>query len=595
MNAAADDETHADPGDGRRPGLLPISSAREATGLVRSLLARRRWSAALCLLVFAIEGLAGLVAPWQLGRIVDAVLAGDRAAVVHAFVLMLAAAVIGGVAAATSIALLARVAEPALADLREQALDRAVHLDTAAVEAAGSGDLLSRVGDDVRLVAESITDVVPTMVNSALAVGFTAIGLFALDWRLGLAGLTAVPMYLAGLRWYLPRSAPRYREEREANGRRAEALLTGVHAAPTLRAYGLSEHQQEQVRATSWESTAISLDVYRLLTRFFGRNNRAELVGLLAILVTGFLLVRGEHTSVGAVTAAALFFHRLFNPIGALVGLFDEVQSAGASLTRLTGLALLPAAVRPSDDPPAHSGLDVRGVGHAYRPGRSALADVDLDLAPGERVAVVGATGAGKSTLGLIAAGRMRPTSGTVALGGRPLAGVADPRRLAVAMVSQEIHVFAGTVRDNLTLAAPDADDDLLEATLRATGAWPAVGALPEGLDTVVGDGALEVTATLAQQLALARILLADPHVAVLDEATAEAGSAGSRDLDRAALAVTEGRTTLTIAHRLTQARDADRVLVLDAGRVVEIGSHDDLLARGGRYARLWEAWTDRG
>jgi ATP-binding cassette subfamily C protein len=574
--------------------LLPVSTPREAARLARALLLRRPAALAACLLMFAVEGLAGLVAPWMLGRIVDVVDGGgSRDELLVPVLWIVGAAIVGGVATALSIGLLARVAEPALADLREQVLDRAVHLDSARLEAAGSGDLVSRVGDDVRIVAGSITDVVPLMLNSAIAVVFTAAGLFALDWRLGVAGLGAVPFYVLSLRWYLPRSAPYYRRERAANGERAEALLTGVHASRTLRAYGLADQHQTRVDDASWKSTQISIDVFRLLTRFFGRNNRAELIGLLLIMVTGFALVRSDEASVGAVTAAALFFHRLFNPIGALVTLFDDVQSAGASLTRLAGLALLPPPQRPGDPTrPRDAGVEVRALHHEYVAGHAALDSIDLHLRPGERLAVVGASGAGKSTLGLAVAGRLRPSSGTVLLGGGDLDDLDVGDRPPVALVTQEVHVFSGTIRDNLTLAAPSSDDSRLEAALRDVGAWASVHALPDGLDTVVGDNALTLTPALAQQLALARVILADPLVAVLDEATAEAGSAGARDLERAAAAVTEGRTSLTIAHRLSQARDADRILVMDSGRIVESGTHDELVALGGTYSRLWAAWT---
>lgn len=576
--------------------LLPVSTRREAFALVRSLVATRRWALAACLAMFLVEGLAGLVAPLMLGRIVDVVSSGgDAREITVAFVWILGAAVVGGVATALSIALLARAAEPALADLREQVVEHALELESTELEAAGSGDLLSRVGDDVRLIAESFTEVIPLIVNSAIAVVFTSLGLFALDWRLGLAGLGAVPFYVLGLRWYLPRSGPFYRREREANGTRAEALLTGVHASRTLRAYGIADAQHDRIDAASWRSAQISIDVFRLLTRFYGRSNRAELIGLLLILGTGFLLVREEEVTVGAVTAAALLFHRLFNPIGALLTLFDEVQSAGASLTRLAGLALLrppaPVAVRQ----PADAHLTVRGLHHEYVAGRPAVDEADLDVEPGRRTAVVGASGAGKTTLGAAVAGRLVPTRGDIVLGGVPLGQVDGQGRPPVALVSQEVHVFTGTIRDNLTLAAPAAGDAELERALVAVGAWRSVEALPDGLSTPVGEGALTLTPALAQQLALARVLLADPWVVVLDEATAEAGSAGARDLERAAEAVTDGRTSLTIAHRLTQAMTADTVLVMDSGRVVERGTHDELVAAGGAYARLWAAWSGAG
>lgn len=575
--------------------LLPVSTSRQAAGLAWALLLRRRAAFVGCLLTFSLAGAAGLVAPLMLGRIVDVVsTGGEPATLVRYAAAILLATVVAGLATVVSIALLARAAEPALADLREQVLDRSLHLDAATLEAAGSGDLLSRVGDDVRLVSESITATVPLILGSSLAIAFTAVGLFGLDWRLGLAGLSAAPFYLAGLRWYLPRSGPFYRREREANGDRAQALLTGIHSSRTLRAHGLAGAHQEVVDAASWRSAQLSIDVQRLLNRFGARGNRAELIGLLLLLVTGFFLVRAEASTVGAVTSAALLFHRLFNPIGAVLFLFDQVQSAGASLTRLVGLARLPArTATPGRTAPTDAALSVRGLRHTYAAGAPAAVDgLDLALAPGERVAVVGASGAGKTTLGAVVAGRVIPTAGRVLLGGVDLADLDTGDRLAVALVSQEVHVFSGTVGDNLLLARPDASPADQDAALDAVGAAAWVAALPDGLATVVGDGALSLGPARAQQLALARVLLADPLVVVLDEATAEAGSAGARDLESAALAVTVGRTTLTVAHRLTQARTADRVVVLHQGRIVEQGPHDELVARAGVYAALWAAWS---
>ncbi|WP_399880169.1 ATP-binding cassette domain-containing protein [Streptomyces sp. BBFR51] len=310
------------------------------------------------------------------------------------------------------------------------------------------------------------------------------------------------------------------------------------------------------------------------------RRPPAPFVGLTAVLVTGFHLVRADAVTVGAVTAAALYFHRLFNPIGFLITQFDDFQEAGASLARLAGVATMsPPAEPEAPETPADASLELRDVAHAYGD-RTVLRDVTLRVAPGERVALVGASGAGKTTLASVAAGVLRPTVGTVRLGGARLERIGDSvLGRHIGLLSQERHVLHGTLLDNVRLGRPTADDEQVLAALGAVGALDWVRALPDGAATRVGEGAHRLTAAQAGHLALARLALADPPVAVLDEATAEAGSAGARVLEEAAEAATRGRTTLLVAHRLAQAERADRILVLDQGAVVESGTHAELLA----------------
>ncbi|WP_046505849.1 ABC transporter ATP-binding protein, partial [Streptomyces odonnellii] len=304
--------------------------------------------------------------------------------------------------------------------------------------------------------------------------------------------------------------------------------------------------------------------------------------------------------SLGAVVSCALYLRQLAEPLDAILLWVEQLQSSSASFARVEGLALAPSAPRCGGPTPSDDRIAVEGVWYAYDSGRAeprdVLRGVDLTVRPGERLAVVGPSGAGKSTLGRLLAGVDRPRAGSVTVGGVPIADL-DPGQLRrqVVLVTQEHHVFTDSIRDNLLIAAPGATDEEIRTALDAVGAdW--IDELPDGLDTVPGASAtggaeLRIDGARAQQLALARVVLADPHTLILDEATALLDPATARHAERALAAVLEGRTVIAIAHRLDTARDADRVAVMDDGRLTELGTHDALVAAGGPYAGLWHSW----
>lgn len=566
--------------------LLPIATPARTRRSLGALVRPHRLLLAGTVATLVSATVAILAVPPLLGAIVDAVIADGPAAGVDGPALgILAALVARALLSALGTLLTARLGELVLAGLRERVVARALGVRPADVERAGSGDLLQRVGGDISVVSEGVRRAVPLLVLAGLEVGLTLVGLAVLDWRLALAGLAPLPVWVLATRWYARVSGPLYAAERAAEGRRTQSVLAGVGGAATVRAFRLRTPLLERIGRDSTAAVTASLAAMRAQSRFGAALNGAELVGVLALLVTGFWLVRAEAVTVGTATAAVLYFLRLFDPIGALLFLLDEAQSAGAALARLVGVADLPLPPAPAAPRrPRDASVRLAGVRHAYDGGPEVLHGVDLEIAPGERVAVVGPSGAGKTTLGAVLAGVLEPTAGTVTIGGVPLGDLAEPRR-HVAVVTQEVHVFAGTVADDLRLARPAATDAELRAALDRVGADLA-------LDAVVGDGGDELDATAAQLLALARLVLADPAVAVLDEATAEAGSAGARVLERAADAALAGRTAVVIAHRLTQAAAADRVVVLEKGRIVESGPHAELVAAGGSYAALWRAWS---
>jgi ABC-type multidrug transport system fused ATPase/permease subunit len=533
-------------------------------------------------LVLGIAGTAAdLIGPVAIGLLVDRVRAGtaDLATVLTVTAVLVLSAVLGATGTAATIVLATRAYHAILADLRERLIARALALPQHRVERAGTGDLISRSSDDVTAVADAAPAVIPVVTVTAFTIVVSLGGLAALEWPYAVAFAVVLPVYVLAMRWYLGTGPRVYRAERAAMSARAQQIVESQRGYATVLGFGLGGQRHRTVLTASWAVAVQALRARTVQSMLNARLNVAECLSLAAVLVVGFVLIDHGASTVGGATTAMLLVLRLLGPVNQLMFVIDTLQSALASLNRMIGVVTIPAAGGTAA--PATPAVRLRGVSFRYGDGPRVLDDITLDIAAGERVAVVGASGAGKTTLAALIAGIHPPETGTVI----------RPERTAV--ITQEIHVFAGSLRDNLTLAAPGAGDDRIGAALEATGAAGLLDLLPGGLDTVVGAGGHPLTDAQAQQLALARLLLADPDLAILDEATAEAGSAQSGLLDRAAEAALSGRTGLVIAHRLSQAATCDRVVVMEHGRITESGSHAELVAAGGVYAGLWSAWRD--
>ncbi len=572
---------------------LPIADAATVRRHAGALARRHRRPLAALTGLHLLAAVVGLAGPFVLGRLVDAVTDGTSAGHVDALIALAVAAVVGQ-AILTRFAARASLVfgETLLAEIREDFMATVTALPLSAVERAGTGDLVARTTNDVGRIQHAARLGVPRLIVSTLTIALTVAACAVVAPPVCVAIFVGVPVMIVAVRWYLRRATPGYLRESAAYAALNGTITESVEGARTIDALGLGARRRARIAADLREAFEAERYTLRLRTVLFPAIDFAFIAAPIAVMVWGAWLIAAGHTTIGAVTTVALYTFQLTGPVWDLVFWLDEIQFAAVALARIIGVQLVEPDREAGRATPVDEAMSARGVRYAYREGVDVLHGVDLDLRVGERLAVVGPSGAGKSTLGRILAGIHPPIAGSATVGGVPLVDLPlDDLRRHVALVTQEHHVFVGSLADNLRLAAADADDAALLAALDAVDARGWAQALPEGLATAVGSGGHPLTPAQAQQVALARLVLLDPHTLILDEATSLLDPRAARHLERSLSGVLAGRTVVAIAHRLHTAHDADRVAVVDDGRIVEIGPHDELVAAGGDYARLWHSW----
>ena len=574
-----------------------LTRAQAQQVLRRLLRMLRPYWGAMALVTVMLVGQVGalLGGPALVGHGIDAIRHHNRAELDRSAFLYLFLAFVALVMGRLVIRLIARIGESFLRGLRMRVFQHLMTLSMDFFETEKTGRLVARMTSDIDALDELLAQGLVLLVQNVLIFAGALVAIFWLSWELALVVTVIVPPVYFASRWFRRVSNQAYLEVRDSIAANMSTLQEGLEGIRVVQAYGRERSFTERFAATNEQQYQANLVTVRISSRYFPVIEYAGVVGTAVIIGVGGWLSSRDVLSVGTVAAFALYLQKLFDPVQQLSQLYNTVQLAGAALRKVFELLderpsvfEKPGAV----DLPARGAIDAKGVSFAYVDD-VVLRDVTLHIEQGERLALVGPTGAGKSTLAKLLARFYDPIEGTVTVGGVDLRDATmRSLRHTMCVVPQEGYLFAGTLRENVRVGRAEATDEEVSNALAALGLLERFLAFPEGLDTEVREGGSRLSAGEKQLISLTRAALADPAILVLDEATSNLDPGTEHEVEQALERLMEGRTVIVVAHRLSTAARADRIAVIDDGQLRELGSHAELVAQGGRYAALSAAWS---
>jgi ABC-type multidrug transport system fused ATPase/permease subunit len=589
-------------------GDLTAETSARLAGRSRRLLREvlRPWRRALwwLMVVVIVENAARLSIPYLVKEGIDTGIppiraSGDLGPLLLVVGLVLASTVIQAVARNLFLVRSGLIGQDILLSIRRRIFRHFQVLSPAFHDRYTSGRVISRQTSDVDAIYEMLESGFDGLVTAALTLVGTSVLLLVLDVKLGLVALLCGPALVLLTNWFRKESAKSYRSTREKVALVIVHFVESMNGIRAVQAFRREPRNQAIFDDVNDQYRRANLVAFRLVAWFMPGIRLIGNVTIAAVLLYGGYLAYHGEVTVGVLAAFLLYLRQFFEPMMEISQFYNTFQSASAALEKLSGV-LEEASDVPEPSDPVSLGaprgeLRFDGVRFAYVEGASVLPDLDLTVPAGQTVALVGTTGAGKTTIAKLATRFYDPSGGAVLLDGVDLRRIAsDDLRRAVVMVTQENYLFSGTVADNIRFGRPDATDEQVESAARSLGAHEFIAALPQGYDTPVSNRGGLLSAGQRQLVAFARAFLADPAVLILDEATSSLDIPSERLVQQALGTILAGRTAVVIAHRLSTVENADRVLVLEHGRIVEDGAPSELVAAGaGRYSDLHRAWAD--